>query len=83
MPERLAHTLAIFFRHKVQVSLQSKNQHENLAPFREAVCGVFASHDSLTEGERHKSQFRNTLLSPYQPLMDNLESSTYEFFEMA
>ena len=35
----------------------------------------------LTEGERFTFSYKDTLQSPLQPLMDNLESQTYETFE--
>lgn len=35
----------------------------------------------LTEGEKFTLAYKDTLQSPLQPLMDNLESQTYETFE--
>ena len=35
----------------------------------------------LTEGERFTSSYKDALQAPLQPLMDNLESQTYETFE--
>jgi type II protein arginine methyltransferase len=39
------------------------------------------SLDELTEGEKFTIAYKDTLQSPLQPLMDNLESQTYETFE--
>ena len=37
--------------------------------------------DLLSDGEKFTFSYKDTLQSPLQPLMDNLESQTYETFE--
>ena len=40
-----------------------------------------AISDAESEGEKATTAYRDTLQSPLQPLMDNLEAQTYEVFE--
>jgi protein arginine N-methyltransferase 5 len=41
------------------------------------MCFLFKSHDKLDDEEQQEDY----LQQPLQPLMDNLESQTYEVFE--
>ena len=69
------------FRHQVAVSLRSKSPHDNMENYHKYICHLFKTHDNLTEEDKVEVGFRDYLQNPLQPLMDNLESQTYEVFE--
>ena len=52
-----------------------------LAPYLEYVSFLYRRLPAPSECEVAESSYRDFLQSPLQPLMDNLESATYETFE--
>eukprot|EP01113_Clastostelium_recurvatum_P032186 TRINITY_DN4095_c0_g1_i1.p1 TRINITY_DN4095_c0_g1~~TRINITY_DN4095_c0_g1_i1.p1 ORF type:complete len:640 (+),score=181.99 TRINITY_DN4095_c0_g1_i1:34-1953(+) len=73
-----------FFRFKVQFVLKgaphhkSKNSHND---YQQYLAYVFSQRVLPTETEQFEGPFLDYLQAPLQPLMDNLESGTYETFE--
>ncbi|XP_024401652.1 protein arginine N-methyltransferase 5 isoform X2 [Physcomitrium patens] len=53
----------------------------HLRPYLEYISHLYRHMDPLTEQERFEIGYRDFLQAPLQPLMDNLESQTYETFE--
>jgi type II protein arginine methyltransferase len=78
-----------FMKFKVHVIIRGKPRHfecESLVPYfqyirhlNSTVWSDFAASTSI--GERECMAYNDTLQAPLQPLMDNLESQTYETFE--
>jgi len=52
-----------------------------LAVYWEYLAYLFAKLEPLSDQERLEAGYRDYLQAPLQPLMDNLESQTYETFE--
>eukprot|EP01062_Namystynia_karyoxenos_P055643 TRINITY_DN4667_c0_g2_i1.p1 TRINITY_DN4667_c0_g2~~TRINITY_DN4667_c0_g2_i1.p1 ORF type:complete len:654 (+),score=192.09 TRINITY_DN4667_c0_g2_i1:91-1962(+) len=73
-------------RHGVQIILQGE-PHPQLAAqgqdsryYRNSLMNV-CQRLRLTDQERYEAPYRDYLQDPLQPLMDNLDSKTYEVFE--
>lgn len=75
--------MAVFLRSKVHIVFEGKPQHvDAYVPYIQYIQYLQQlAMGPLTEGERFTYAYRDTLQSPLQPLMDNLESQTYEVFE--
>ena len=75
--------LSILLQFKMHVIFSGRpKMHGSLTPYIQYVQHLRSRDVSqLTEGERFTFSYKDTLQSPLQPLMDNLESQTYETFE--
>jgi type II protein arginine methyltransferase len=75
--------LAVLLRFKIQIIFSGRPRHADLfASYAEYIQHLRSRAASeLTEGERFTQSYKDTLQSPLQPLMDNLEGQTYETFE--
>jgi hypothetical protein len=75
--------MAMFFpQHNAQFVIKGRNKTESLLNYVKYLHHIFKPvMESLTAVDRFEGPFYDYLQSPLQPLMDNLESSTYEVFE--
>ena len=55
--------------------------HSGLLPYLQYVTHLSTRRAPLSDGERFVAPYLDFLQAPLQPLMDNLESQTYETFE--
>jgi protein arginine N-methyltransferase 5 len=70
------------FKHRVQVVISGAPHHrEGLVPYQQYVRYLFRKQPRMTEQELFEAPYLDYLQAPLQPLMDNLESQTYETFE--
>ena len=70
-------------QHKAQFVIRDRNRRDSLVNYVKYVHHVLAAvNDTITDVERFESPYYDHLQSPLQPLMDNLESQTYEVFEL-
>jgi type II protein arginine methyltransferase len=69
-------------QHNAQFVIKGRNKTEPLLNYVKYLHHIFKPViESLTSVDRFEGPFYDYLQSPLQPLMDNLESSTYEVFE--
>ncbi|KAL6062042.1 Protein arginine N-methyltransferase 5, variant 2 [Balamuthia mandrillaris] len=74
--------LCAMFRHKVQVIIRGVCKHkEGLGAYQQYVRYLHKKLPPLTEQELFEAPYLDYLQAPLQPLMDDLESQTYETFE--
>eukprot|EP00455_Lapot_gusevi_P049550 TRINITY_DN7042_c0_g1_i2.p1 TRINITY_DN7042_c0_g1~~TRINITY_DN7042_c0_g1_i2.p1 ORF type:complete len:646 (+),score=142.20 TRINITY_DN7042_c0_g1_i2:62-1939(+) len=74
--------LAGLFKRQVRVMIRGKSKHVNgLTHYVEYVRYLASVSTRQDPQEEFESPFYDYLQAPLQPLMDNLESSTYETFE--
>lgn len=72
------------FFHNVQVVITGSPVHGNPANrgiYQQYITHIFSKTPSLSKGDQFCQSFWDYLQDPLQPLMDNLESATYEVFE--
>lgn len=70
------------FRHKVQLILKGRPQHpDGTLPYVQYLYHLFTRRGDRSEQQEYESPYLDYLQAPLQPLMDNLESATYETFE--
>jgi len=70
------------FKYNVQVIIRGVIRHsQGPSIYQQYVTWLFRQIPQLTELERYSRPYWDYLQSPLQPLMDNLESQTYETFE--
>lgn len=72
------------FYHNVQVVITGSPVHGNPANrgiYQQYITHIFSKTPSLSKGDQFCQSFWDYLQDPLQPLMDNLESATYEVFE--
>ncbi|KAJ3042448.1 Protein arginine N-methyltransferase 5 [Rhizophlyctis rosea] len=86
LPKRHQGLLIEFFEHNVQlaVSLPSINDvhpQGGIIAYQQYLRHLHRSRPQPDEAEQFASGYHDYLQSPLQPLMDNLESATYEVFE--
>lgn len=69
-------------QHKAQFVLKGRNKSDVLTDYVKYVEYVLKqAAEEVTEIDRFEAPYYDYLQSPLQPLMDNLEASTYEVFE--
>jgi len=75
--------LGVLLTYKIQIIFKGKPYNmSSLYPYIQYIQHLKEkSMKELTEGERFCASYKDTLQCPLQPLMDNLESQTYETFE--
>nr|CAB3265173.1 protein arginine N-methyltransferase 5-like [Phallusia mammillata] len=65
-----------------QIVVTGGNEHDSgLRVYQQYVNHLFSSHPPLGQYEAFAQGYEDYLQAPLQPLMDNLESATYETFE--
>jgi len=70
------------FKYKVQVILKGTPRHkEGMVPYQQYLRYLHNKQPAMTEQEQFEGPYLDYLQAPLQPLMDNLESQTYETFE--
>ena len=70
-------------KRKIQLILRGRPRHEDGARVYQMYLGHLASRVAPpTEAEQFEAPYYDYLQSPLQPLFDNLESQTYETFEL-
>ena len=72
------------FRHNIQIIITGSPVHGNPASraiYQQYITHIFSKTPSLSKGDQFCQSFWDYLQDPLQPLMDNLESATYEVFE--
>jgi len=71
-----------FFRLNCQVVVVGRNRHNhNMRVYQQYINYLFENRRPLDQYETFAKGYEDYLQSPLQPLMDNLESATYEVFE--
>ena len=71
-----------FFRLNCQVVIVGRNRHNyNMRVYQQYINYLFDNRPPLDQYETFAKGYEDYLQSPLQPLMDNLESATYEVFE--
>jgi len=71
-----------FFRLNCQIVITGSNDHDQgMRVYQQYISHLFNSLPSLDQYERFARGYEDYLQAPLQPLMDNLESATYETFE--
>eukprot|EP01125_Pyxidicula_operculata_P019865 TRINITY_DN7223_c0_g1_i1.p1 TRINITY_DN7223_c0_g1~~TRINITY_DN7223_c0_g1_i1.p1 ORF type:complete len:620 (-),score=124.58 TRINITY_DN7223_c0_g1_i1:101-1960(-) len=74
--------LSFFQFSNIQVIVRGTTNHENgLSIYQQYITWLWRQTPQLTELEKFEKPYWDYLQSPLQPLMDNLESQTYEVFE--
>jgi len=76
--------LAPLLRFRLHIIFTGRSRHSSasLTPYMQYMQFLHTRNlEQMTEGERFTQSYKDTLQSPLQPLMDNLESITYETFE--
>ncbi|PRP88838.1 hypothetical protein PROFUN_00306 [Planoprotostelium fungivorum] len=74
--------LQMFFKYKIQYILSGPARHKNsFVPYRQYVQFLYSKSPQPTYDESFMTPYLDYLQAPLQPLMDNLESQTYETFE--
>lgn len=74
--------LTRLFKYNVQVLLRGTPKHSNgRKAYQQYISWLWEKSPALSELERYEKPYWDYLQSPLQPLMDNLESQTYETFE--
>lgn len=68
---------------KLHIIFSGKSRHEDsYVPYLQYIRHLQSRDKTpLSEGELFTNSYKDTLQAPLQPLMDNLESQTYETFE--
>lgn len=72
------------FYHNVQIVISGSPVHGNPANrgiYQQYVTHIFSKTPALSKADQFCQSFWDYLQDPLQPLMDNLESATYEVFE--
>eukprot|EP01117_Protostelium_nocturnum_P013830 TRINITY_DN5206_c0_g1_i2.p1 TRINITY_DN5206_c0_g1~~TRINITY_DN5206_c0_g1_i2.p1 ORF type:complete len:626 (+),score=226.31 TRINITY_DN5206_c0_g1_i2:52-1929(+) len=70
------------FRYKIQYILNGTPKHKGGMPsYRQYVQFLYSKSPPLSAEESFEAPYLDYLQAPLQPLMDNLESQTYETFE--
>jgi protein arginine N-methyltransferase 5 len=74
--------LCRLFRYRLQFIVSGSAHHKDgLAAYQQYVRFLYRKQSPLTEQEHFEAPYWDYLQAPLQPLMDNLESQTYETFE--
>ena len=83
LPQRHKEFIIQLFNHSlIQFVITGKPKHENgLKVYVQYLNFIKTQVPPLTEQEKYEYNYRDYLQVPLQPLMDNLESQTYEVFE--
>lgn len=77
------HSISAFFGGKIHVIFKGKSRYDGYSPYMQYIRYLQSKFGKeLSEEERFTSSYKDTLQLPLQPLKDNLESQTYETFEM-
>lgn len=72
------------FRHDIQIIITGNAIHgqpANRSIYQQYITHVFSKTPTFTKTEQFLQPFHDFIQDPLQPLMDNLESATYEVFE--
>jgi protein arginine N-methyltransferase 5 len=72
------------FRHNIQIIITGSPVHGNPASrsiYQQYIAHIFSKAPSISKAESFCQSYYDYLQDPLQPLMDNLESATYEVFE--
>mmetsp|Transcript_6725 Transcript_6725/g.11974 ORF Transcript_6725/g.11974 Transcript_6725/m.11974 type:complete len:589 (-) Transcript_6725:3337-5103(-) len=78
LPQQVCKLFKQFMRLKVNVVVGASTKAESL---KAVLLYDFKKQESLTQREEFSHTYWDVLQSPLQPLMDNLETQTYEVFE--
>ena len=83
LSEAMQEAMKILFQYNVKVVFASRCRHEgNYLPYAQYLNHLKSKFSlECSDKDRFCAPYRDTLQSPLQPLMDNLESQVYETFE--
>ena len=83
LSEAMQDAMKTLFRYNVKIVFKSRPRHEgNYLPYIQYLNHLKTKFSfEASESDRFCAPYRDTLQSPLQPLMDNLESQVYETFE--
>ncbi|RMX64522.1 hypothetical protein DD238_004212 [Peronospora effusa] len=74
--------MAQLFQHKVQFYLSGRPRHRGkILPYVQYLHFLYSKRPSQDRKAQFEAPYLDYLQAPLQPLMDNLESQTYETFE--
>uniref|UniRef100_M4C5E2 Protein arginine N-methyltransferase n=1 Tax=Hyaloperonospora arabidopsidis (strain Emoy2) TaxID=559515 RepID=M4C5E2_HYAAE len=82
LSQRHQKLMAQLFQHKVQFYLTGRPRHrEKMLPYVQYLHFLYSKLPSQDRKTQFEAPYLDYLQAPLQPLMDNLESQTYETFE--
>ncbi|CAI5715179.1 unnamed protein product [Hyaloperonospora brassicae] len=82
LSQRHQKLMAQLFQHKVQFYLSGRPRHrEKMLPYVQYLHFLYSKLPSQDRKTQFEAPYLDYLQAPLQPLMDNLESQTYETFE--
>jgi protein arginine N-methyltransferase 5 len=83
LSQTIQSAIGTLLQYKLQIIFTGKPRHASgILPYIQYIQHLKLKNASeMSEEEKFCSSYRDTLQSPLQPLMDNLESQTYETFE--
>lgn len=81
LPRSIQAVIRKFIDLKVQFIVEGNNRDANVKCFQQYLDHIVKQHFVEDPLKQHAQGFEDYLQSPLQPLMDNLESATYEVFE--
>ncbi|KAJ3049031.1 Protein arginine N-methyltransferase 5 [Rhizophlyctis rosea] len=86
LPKRHQGVLRQFFEHNVQLAVSLSSPEDThtqggITAYQQYLRHLHKTRPQLDEAEQFASGYHDYLQAPLQPLMDNLESATYEVFE--
>ncbi|RLN51899.1 hypothetical protein BBJ29_009646 [Phytophthora kernoviae] len=82
LSQRHQKLMAQLFQHNIQFYLSGRPRHRGkLLPYVQYLHFLYSKRPSQDRKSQFESPYLDYLQAPLQPLMDNLESQTYETFE--
>ncbi|CEG38483.1 protein arginine n [Plasmopara halstedii] len=82
LSQRHQKLMAHLFQHNIQFYLSGRPRHRGkLLPYVQYLHFLYSKRPNLDRKAQFEAPYLDYLQAPLQPLMDNLESQTYETFE--
>ena len=84
LPKALQHTLRAFYPLRPQFIIEGRNMGQDVTFYQQYLDHLYRQEEELVNTDplrKYASGYEDFLQNPLQPLMDNLESGTYEVFE--
>jgi len=80
LPQNLQSVLKLFFKQSVQYIITGAVLHKNISYYYQYLDHLYTQRE-VDFVEQFSKGYEDSLQTPLQPLMDNLESQVYEVFE--
>ena len=84
LPKILQNLVKKFYPLRVQFLIEGRNMGQDMALYQQYLSHLFKQEEEAVNSDplrKYASGYEDFLQNPLQPLMDNLESGTYEVFE--